>query len=50
MGTLEENLRMTIPEIEPLQKKGEEETVPQEETKPFSVWQLKKQVSNFYIV
>lgn len=45
MGTLEENLRMTIPEIEPLQKKGDEETVAQEETKDFSIWQIKRQVS-----
>ncbi|XP_018578883.1 facilitated trehalose transporter Tret1-like isoform X2 [Anoplophora glabripennis] len=44
MGTLEENLRMTIPEIEPLQKKGDEEAGAQEETKPFSIWQIKRQL------
>ncbi|KAJ8923788.1 hypothetical protein NQ315_010370 [Exocentrus adspersus] len=44
MSTLEENLRMTIPEIEPLQQKKGEESGAQEEEQPFSVWQLKKQL------
>ncbi|KAJ8949160.1 hypothetical protein NQ318_012908 [Aromia moschata] len=44
MSTLEENLRMTIPEIEPLQKKPDEDQKEQEDKTQWTLGQIKKQL------